>query len=159
MSKPPYVSNVESQGAIIRLYEKEHDHEHLYLTVRTKQGAYEQIQKLTVTATNEEKNIGPIEIATTNEGVEYSFPGLELSPPGNWELSVTATRPNAYDVVGVFPFRYPFMDHTGHVMKRTFDDFAGKISVAGLISLILAFGMWKKTAQTAKLSIEQKKTA
>lgn len=100
---------------------------------------------ITVTATNDEKAIGPnvIEAERRAPGV-YAFPSMSLSPAGNWEIDVVAGQEGKYDAQAAFEFAYPEDIEATKTSDdfRSFDVFAILFIAIGIGSAVFSLALF-----------------
>lgn len=119
-------------------------------------GAPAAVSGITVTATNEEKSIGPnvIEAQRRAPGV-YAFPVASLSPAGNWELGVIAAQDGRYDAQASFSLSYP-KDIEGARTSddvRPFDAFAMLFMAIGIGGALFSLALYAHARKQEKKSI------
>lgn len=105
-----------------------------------------QLSDIVVTATNQEKSIGPIVVETAQRFVGgYAFPRSLLTPIGNWKIDISARRPGAYDAVASFRIDYPREMETTRINPdtRSLGSFEAMIILAILGMLALIFILFR----------------
>ncbi len=132
-----FVRQTDSQGLHMQLAEHPYEDGQFLITITEARGQSKHaIQNITVTAIEDQDNIGPITIPVEQRfDGGYVFSEHTLSLPGIWHITINAHQDNAYDAIAQFTINYPqeiLYDHA-HRNTRHLDIFA-------LTSIILAIG-------------------
>lgn len=135
-----FIKEGPSQGLIIQLTEHHYETDNFLITVQdTEKKTPAIIDKLSLTATNEARGIGPIKLKTEQRfDGGYIFPERELSLPGTWRIDITAQRPQTYDATVHLNIDYPqdlAPDHSD-IEIRPFNTFA-EASIFGAIAILI----------------------
>ncbi len=105
-------------GTTVYFGEHPSDQTSFLLTFEDASGQPAMLRDAVVTATNDEKGIGPLqEVLTKRFEGGYSFPIRDIAAPGTWSVAVTGVMQTGYDATATFTFRVP-KDLGMHVIEE-----------------------------------------
>jgi methionine-rich copper-binding protein CopC/putative copper export protein len=117
------------------------------ISVKNKDGSPARVKNFAVTLANEKLGIGPILAEGHTMGDTFMFPENTLSPAGEWNISVSAERENAYDAVAQFRLAYPD-DIVDPKNARTFGTFETTLAAAALGIILFSFFLLRRRTNT-----------
>ena len=116
LTTPPYLvasydfaQEAVSEGVHMVLEVHPYEHEMMRITVTdAATGSPVNIDGITVTAVQTERNIGPNVLPTIQRATgSYVFPRIDLLPEGVWDIDVIIDQEQGYDAFGQFSLQYP----------------------------------------------------
>ncbi len=153
-----FIRQTESQGAKITLTQDPYESAKFLVTAESLHPKRDSVSNLIVTLTNHDRNIGPISAVLEQRFWDgYVFDENQLSPPGNWQIDITAQSQGSYDAVASFNVNYPDEINfaKAHAQDRIFDSFAVLSILVGLVILIFAVFLYRFSSKLNHLAIIQ----